>query len=115
MALSVLVSGEKEPVPLVIHAPPPALEMLPFSCTPEVSAHTEMSNPAVATGAVAKPTTMLSISAGQPPGFPVEVKVSVTDPAVVSAELGLYVVMRESGLGVNVPLPELVQVPPPAN
>ena len=50
------------------------------------------------------------IAAGHPPLF-VEVRVRITDPAVVSAVLGSYAAFNVVDVGVKVPVPEVVQSP----
>jgi len=59
VAFRVTLSGEKVPVPLVDHTPPPAFDMDPLSWTPDESAQTLRSEPASAVGAALKLTTML--------------------------------------------------------
>ncbi len=54
-----------------------------------------------------------SVTAAQVP-IPVEVSVSVTDPAVVSARDGIYVAFRVFLFGVKVPVPVDVHLPPDA-
>jgi len=56
-------------------------------------------------------TIMASATALQPP-LPVVVKIKFTVPAAVSAALKVYVAFKVFGSGVNVPLPELIHVPP---
>jgi hypothetical protein len=59
-------------------------------------------------------TTTCAVAALQGATWPVEVSVSVTVPAEVSAPDGLYVAPSAVALGANVPVPEDVQVPPVA-
>jgi hypothetical protein len=59
-------------------------------------------------------TTTCAVAAAQGAGWPVEVSVSVTVPAVASPPDGTYVAFSVAALGVNAPEPEVVQVPPVA-
>lgn len=80
--------GENDPVPLVDHIPPVATEeMVPLRLTTALFEHTLMSAPAVTTGASVIVITNWSVTARHPPLL-VEVNVSVTVPAAVSAALG---------------------------
>jgi len=104
--------GEKLPSPDVVQFTPPAMVNEAPSVTRLLFAQTVWSTPALAVGASVNVTIIWSLTAGQAPLF-VEVNVSVTEPAAVSALLGVYVALGVLTLGENVPLPVLVQVPLP--
>ena len=58
-------------------------------------------------------TTLICVTSETARQFPllVEVRVSVTTPAVLSAGLRVYVALSVELLGKNVPLPDVVQMP----
>ena len=57
-------------------------------------------------------TVIWSLIGKHPPLFEV-VRVRITLPAAVSAELGMYEALRAVAVGVKVPVPEVVHVPLP--
>ena len=80
--------GSKEPVPLVVQSPPVAIRTEPLRVTALTSAQTVWSLPALALGTSVKVINRSSETALQTP-LPIEVSVSVTEPASVSAEEGV--------------------------
>ncbi len=97
-------------MPLVDHTPPVAIVTPPFRFTIALLAQTLISAPAVTTGASVIVTIIWSVTARHPPLF-VEVSVSVTVPAAVSAGLKTYDPL--SPFGEKVPEPLVVHVPNP--
>ena len=87
MAVKLDALGLKFPVPLVDQTPPLALFTLPLKGTPETSAQMLTSFPADTVGAELKVSSKASLYALHVP-LPVVVKVRVTLPLPVSAELG---------------------------
>jgi hypothetical protein len=88
VAVNDVVDGLNAPLPLVDHCPPVAIVTFPFRLTFELFPQTVMSAPAVTTGASVRLITSWSVTALHPPLF-VDVSVSVTVPAAVSAALGM--------------------------
>jgi len=79
--------SSNEPVPLLLHIPPVAIDTDPESRYPELSAQTVSSGPALADGAGVMVRMVVSESALQRP-LPVVVSTNCTVPATVSAALG---------------------------
>ncbi len=83
----VFAFGEKEPVPDEVQLPLP-VDDVPDKATFALFAHTVRSVPALTVGTGVIVIRTLSVTAKQFP-FPVEVSVSVTDPALISAADGV--------------------------
>lgn len=109
--------GLNPPAPLAVHIPvvvPPLT--LPVKEIVPALEHNPRFGPAFTTASVLIPIIIVSETAKQFPLF-VEVKVSVTEPAAISAELGVYVPLSTEEDGLKDPLPDVVQFPvvePPA-
>jgi len=107
VAFKVVLSGLKEPVPLLLHIPVVApIVTEPFKITLGLVAHTVWSTPASTTGRGVIKTVKLSVTAVQLP-FAVDVKTITTFPFEISKGLGLYVVFNVISSGLNVPVPLL--------
>jgi hypothetical protein len=113
VAFSVVLFGEKVPLPDVDQEPPDATVTLPASNTLALLAQTVLSAPAFAVGAGVIVTTIASLTAVHVP-IPVVRSVSVTVPAALSAALGTYVAFSVVLLGVKVPDPDVDHDPPEA-
>ena len=87
MAFKVVAVGANVPVPMVVHVPLP-VEEEPFRDAEGLFTHTEIVAPAFTRGALLIVTIIASVVGLQLP-TPVVVSTSVTDPAAVSAELGI--------------------------
>ena len=119
-AFSVLAFGANVPLPplhvTVIAAPP----IVPANVT-VLPAHIVCAGPASTVATGSSVITTLSETAGHGPAGSFVVKVNVTEPAVISAALGVYTAVSVVLLGVNVPVPPdhvaVVAEPPivPAN
>lgn len=83
-----VVEGVKTPVPVVDHCPPVAMVTDPLSVNTALLEQTPTSGPAFTTGASVMVIINWSVTARHPPLL-VEVSVSVTLPAAVSAALGM--------------------------
>src|ERR1051325_7473285 len=110
VAFKVFAFGVNVPAP-PDHVPPEATVTEPASVTVALLEHTVWSAPALAVGAVVIVITITSFTPVHPPLF-VEVSVSVLVPAVISAALGVYVVLSALAFP-KVPVPEEVHVPLP--
>ena len=106
-----MLFGVNIPLPDVVHEPEPVLEV-PFKSTDALFAQTVTLLPALTTGWGVN-ITVIELFSGRQFPLLVEVSVSTTEPAAKSAALGIYVAFSVVGLGVKLPLPEVVQVPVP--
>jgi uncharacterized protein with FMN-binding domain len=102
--------GEKTPVPVLVHCPPPAWSTDPFNWNPATSAQT-LPAPEFTIGEGVIFRVRGSLTALQVP-LPVDVNVKITECAVVSAAEGRYAAFSTLAFGVKIPVPEVVQVPP---
>lgn len=104
-----VVEGEIVPVPIVDQIPvvvAPLITAVKFASG--LFEHTFTSAPAETEGPSVIVTTITSVMTEQE--F-VELKVSVTEPEVVSAALGIYVAFKVLSFGLNIPLPLVLQIP----
>ena len=104
-----MLSGVNEPPPVVVHI------MLPVVVVPKIGIESRLSQaivslPALTIAVTVNITFTESITAKHVPLF-VDVKNKVTPPAVVSATVTLYEPFNVVSFGVNVPEPEVVQIP----
>ncbi len=86
-ALSALLFGAKDPVP-PLHTPPAAPAAVPFRLMALLFAHTVPFAPALTVGAGVKVIVRLLMAATHVP-LPVVVSVSVSEPAAISAAVGV--------------------------
>src|SRR6185437_2791931 len=103
--------GVKVPLPVVVHTPvpePPVI--LPFNTTFALLAQAVVSFPASTVGMGVIVTVTVSEDGLHVP-LCVDVSISFTTLAAVSALLRLYVAFNAESLGLNVPLPRVVQIP----
>ncbi len=103
-----MLLGLNVPVPELDHEPPVAIVTLPVKATVALLAQTLISLPAFAVGPGVIVTTIVFVTGLHPPLL-VEVKVSVTVPAEISAALGMYTPFIV--FGEKLPLPLEVHVP----
>src|ERR1700749_570890 len=110
MASSWFGEGVNVPLPSVDHTPPlPALTR-PLSCTASVCTHTDWLDPATEAGCLLKDILRLSDTTEQL-SLLVEVRISSTEPAVVSAALGTYLAFSTFNDGENIPVPRVDHTP----
>ena len=110
MALSVLLSGLKVPCPLVVHIPPVAPVIFPSKPISALLPQTDLSEPALAVGAVVNVIFKL-LDTGAQLTFLVEVSVKVMLDSVLSVALGSYLASKASLLGTKLPPPLDVHSP----
>ena len=108
-----LLLGVNVPVPFVLQIPVEVAPLtLPFNVTVALFAQTATSAPACEPGASVIVTEIVCVTIAQPP---VDDRVKLILPAVVSALLGIYVPFKVVLLGVNVPVPVDAHAPLPVD
>src|SRR6185312_6640611 len=112
-AFNVVALGVNDPLPELVHFPPPALVIVPLSCTLPASAHIVWPGPALTVGAAFIVTVNPLLTALHAP-FPCEVRVNVTVPLVISVADGTYLAFNVAALRKKLPVPDVVHNPPAA-
>src|SRR5262245_32128028 len=116
VASSAEAEGMKMPAPPVhvpFEAPPPTR---PASCTAGDVEHTMRSSPAFTVAAAMMLIFMWSLAWAHGPFTAPVVSVSVTEPAAISAAVGVYVALSAEADGLKLPAPPLhvpLEAPPP--
>ena len=112
VALSVVLFGTNVPVPVVVQIPVlVGPEILPLNPTFRLLTHVTWSLPAFTDGAARIVMVILSVTGKQFP-MPVDVIVSVTVPAEISAAVGVYTAFIAVVDGAYVPFPPDHIAPP---
>jgi hypothetical protein len=115
VAFSVVAFGAKLPVPEDDQVPPVAPSpTVPPRAAVALPEQIVWLPPVLAVAAKRMVTVTCAVATAQAATWPVEVSVSVTVPAAISAADGLYVAPSVVAFGANAPVPEDVQRPPVA-
>jgi hypothetical protein len=109
-AFNCVAEGLNVPVPEVVHMPPPAITIEPANCTLLTCEQTSWSGPAFTAGSGPNLTVRLELTTLQL-FWLVDVRVSTTAAAALSAAEGRYCAFKEVLFGEKVPVPAVVHIP----